>query len=119
MLFLRVIAWYGAEKISLKKSCFYLYIRRRYVSNWSETVVGGIFAVLYYAYTFEPRYFQQHILLVSGIHADEEDAVAMLIRQCVMYRVMNTIPERNRQLIWEQCRECVRKLRYLHILPVN
>lgn len=30
MLFLRVIAWYGAEKISLKKSCFYLYIRRRY-----------------------------------------------------------------------------------------
>ncbi len=28
MLFLRVIAWYGAEKISLKKSCFYLYIRR-------------------------------------------------------------------------------------------
>ena len=31
-----------------------------------------------YAYTFEPRYFQQHILLVSGIHADEEDAVASL-----------------------------------------
>ena len=47
MLFLRVIVWCGAEKFSLKKSCFYLYIRRRYVSNWSETVVGGIFAVLY------------------------------------------------------------------------
>lgn len=31
-----------------------------------------------YAYTFEPRYFQQHILLVSGIHADEEGAVASL-----------------------------------------
>ena len=30
MLFLRVIAWYGAEKISLKKSCFYLYIRREH-----------------------------------------------------------------------------------------
>ena len=28
MLFLRVIAWCGAEKFSLKKSCFYLYIRR-------------------------------------------------------------------------------------------
>ena len=32
MLFLRVIAWYGAEKFSLKKSCFYLYIRRYNVS---------------------------------------------------------------------------------------
>lgn len=42
--FLRVIAWFCDEKFSLKKSCFYLYIRRRYVSNWSETVVGGIFA---------------------------------------------------------------------------
>lgn len=31
MLFLRVIAWCGDEKFSLKKSCFYLYIRRRYV----------------------------------------------------------------------------------------
>lgn len=28
MLFLRVIAWCGDEKFSLKKSCFYLYIRR-------------------------------------------------------------------------------------------
>lgn len=27
MLFLRVIAWCGDEKFSLKKSCFYLYIR--------------------------------------------------------------------------------------------
>ena len=33
MLFLRVIAWCGAEKFSLKKSCFYLYIRRNDVSN--------------------------------------------------------------------------------------
>ena len=31
MLFLRVIVWCGAEKFSLKKSCFYLYIRRGYV----------------------------------------------------------------------------------------
>ena len=30
MLFLRVIAWCGDEKFSLKKSCFYLYIRRRH-----------------------------------------------------------------------------------------
>lgn len=30
MLFLRVIVWCGAEKFSLKKSCFYLYIRRQY-----------------------------------------------------------------------------------------
>ena len=37
MLFLRVIAWYGAEKFSLKKSCFYLYIRRHYVSYWAKT----------------------------------------------------------------------------------
>lgn len=44
--FLRVIAWFCDEKFSLKKSCFYLYIRRRYVSNWSETVVGGIFHIL-------------------------------------------------------------------------
>ena len=36
MLFLRVIAWYGAEKISLKKSCFYLYIRRGYVYRGDE-----------------------------------------------------------------------------------
>lgn len=27
--FLRVIAWFCDEKFSLKKSCFYLYIRRR------------------------------------------------------------------------------------------
>lgn len=37
MLFLRVIAWYGAEKISLKKSCFYLYIRRNDVCYWSTS----------------------------------------------------------------------------------
>lgn len=28
--FLRVIAWFCDEKFSLKKSCFYLYIRRGY-----------------------------------------------------------------------------------------
>ena len=28
--FLRVIAWFCDEKFSLKKSCFYLYIRRRH-----------------------------------------------------------------------------------------
>ncbi|SCH83910.1 Transposase and inactivated derivatives [uncultured Blautia sp.] len=33
MLFLRVIAWCGDEKFSLKKSCFYLYIRRDYCQN--------------------------------------------------------------------------------------
>lgn len=40
MLFLRVIAWCGDEKFSLKKSCFYLYIRRKDVSNWSKTSAG-------------------------------------------------------------------------------
>lgn len=40
MLFLRVIAWYGAEKFSLKKSCFYLYIRRNYVSDRSTSAAG-------------------------------------------------------------------------------
>ena len=39
MLFLRVIVWCGAEKFSLKKSCFYLYIRRRYVDcRYSPTL---------------------------------------------------------------------------------
>ena len=33
-----------------------------------------------YAYTFEPRYYQQSILLVAGIHANEEDAIACLAR---------------------------------------
>ena len=37
MLFLRVIVWCGAEKFSLKKSCFYLYIRRRYEFCWNKT----------------------------------------------------------------------------------
>lgn len=40
MLFLRVIAWYGAEKISLKKSCFYLYIRRDTFGLWSASTTG-------------------------------------------------------------------------------
>lgn len=31
--FSRVSAWFCDEKISLKKSCFYLYIRRNDVSN--------------------------------------------------------------------------------------
>lgn len=35
--FSRVSAWFCDEKISLKKSCFYLYIRRRYVFNWAKT----------------------------------------------------------------------------------
>lgn len=42
MLFLRVIAWYGAEKISLKKSCFYLYIRRRHVHSRTKTITCKI-----------------------------------------------------------------------------
>lgn len=36
MLFLRVIVWCGAEKFSLKKSCFYLYIRREHECDWSS-----------------------------------------------------------------------------------
>ena len=38
--FSRVSAWFCDEKISLKKSCFYLYIRRNDVSNWSKTSAG-------------------------------------------------------------------------------
>lgn len=41
MLFLRVIAWYGAEKISLKKSCFYLYIRRWLERDAALRMIGG------------------------------------------------------------------------------
>lgn len=33
-----------------------------------------------YIYTFEPRYYQQSILLVAGIHANEPDAIASLAR---------------------------------------
>lgn len=46
MLFLRVIVWCGAEKFSLKKSCFYLYIRRRYEPNRSASVASQISSVL-------------------------------------------------------------------------
>ena len=35
--FSRVSAWFCDEKISLKKSCFYLYIRRRYVYYRTKT----------------------------------------------------------------------------------
>ena len=40
--FLRVIAWFCDEKFSLKKSCFYLYIRRGYVYCWSKTTDGKV-----------------------------------------------------------------------------
>lgn len=40
MLFLRVIAWCGDEKFSLKKSCFYLYIRRDTFGLWSASTTG-------------------------------------------------------------------------------
>ena len=40
MLFLRVIAWCGDEKFSLKKSCFYLYIRRGYGDCGTKTVIS-------------------------------------------------------------------------------
>lgn len=43
MLFLRVIVWCGAEKFSLKKSCFYLYIRRKDESDWSKTGISKIY----------------------------------------------------------------------------
>lgn len=44
MLFLRVIAWCGDEKFSLKKSCFYLYIRR-YERHY-EHHTSGILRIL-------------------------------------------------------------------------
>ena len=47
MLFLRVIAWCGAEKFSLKKSCFYLYIRRGYECYWTKTVVGTVLVLAF------------------------------------------------------------------------
>lgn len=40
--FLRVIAWFCDEKFSLKKSCFYLYIRRKYELCWNATRGGKI-----------------------------------------------------------------------------
>ena len=41
MLFLRVIAWCGDEKFSLKKSCFYLYIRRWLERDVALGMIGG------------------------------------------------------------------------------
>ena len=43
MLFLRVIVWCGAEKFSLKKSCFYLYIRRYHMNkqHWITILLDG------------------------------------------------------------------------------
>lgn len=41
MLFLRVIVWCGAEKFSLKKSCFYLYIRRNHEPGRYQTDITG------------------------------------------------------------------------------
>jgi hypothetical protein len=38
-----------------------------------------------YAYTFEPRYYQEHIYLQAGIHGIEVDAVACLAR--IMYLI--------------------------------
>lgn len=38
--FLRVIAWFCDEKFSLKKSCFYLYIRRDTFGLWSASTTG-------------------------------------------------------------------------------
>ena len=62
MLFLRVIAWYGAEKISLKKSCFYLYIRRRYVDYRYDKVITGSDQVFNFACTdFDKTYFLQFV----------------------------------------------------------
>lgn len=40
--FSRVSAWLCDEKISLKKSCFYLYIRRGYCSSWTKAIIGRI-----------------------------------------------------------------------------
>ena len=39
--FLRVSAWFCDEKISLKKSCFYLYIRRNNECYRSKTTIGS------------------------------------------------------------------------------
>ena len=38
--FSRVSAWFCDEKISLKKSCFYLYIRRDTFGLWSASTTG-------------------------------------------------------------------------------
>lgn len=39
--FSRVSAWFCDEKISLKKSCFYLYIRRNNECYRSKTTIGS------------------------------------------------------------------------------
>lgn len=40
-----------------------------------------------WCYEFEPRYYKQHILLVSGIHANEPDSIACLAR--IMQMITN------------------------------
>lgn len=50
------------------------YIYRESLGNDSS----GEFEI--YSYTFEPKYYQQSIILISGVHANEEDAVMCLSR---------------------------------------
>ena len=52
---MRVIAWCCAEKFSLKKSCFYLYIRRIINSCEQGKAVGGQPLVWNYYYGNDPR----------------------------------------------------------------
>lgn len=42
--FLRVIAWFCDEKFSLKKSCFYLYIRRHDDTDRATSAVSSRYA---------------------------------------------------------------------------
>lgn len=71
MLFLRVIAWYGAEKISLKKSCFYLYIRRRYESGRHTTTntryLISLCAQYFFAISYKILLQASHKLYICSI----------------------------------------------------
>lgn len=67
--FLRVIAWFCDEKFSLKKSCFYLYIRREHepcghqtdITGWGKVYKAELFTNLRFpeGYWYEDSIFAQ------------------------------------------------------------
>lgn len=70
--FLRVIAWFCDEKFSLKKSCFYLYIRRQYECNRTSSgfVESRYSDTLVQKKDAEGRLLEEHYLDEDGEPTD-------------------------------------------------
>ena len=72
--FSRVSAWFCDEKISLKKSCFYLYIRRNDVCSGTKAAAGAgyvysskteLIKLLKYSLPFIPNQLSWWVIGVS------------------------------------------------------